>query len=233
MRGIIEKGAAPLFLCELARKVRTLLDRPEIRSKVDETIREISETLKQCPLRVTAEGWPFPIEYGIEEAPGCILALVAINEFAAQNPKLFRQDGVVFKQVWPEEKFTGPGIVFFMQWTQAVDKIRRGHSERLVRIVQRAIDELSAADEVAPNLVTIADMATLAGLERKTIVNRLAEARKAREEVPNPVQESCGKNPAKYDYKKLRLVLVSMFPKRANCFSESFDDVEARLAKFT
>lgn len=113
-----------------------------------------------------------------------------------------------------------------------LDQHRRDCVARIEKALRVAYErDCLGGKEESGNLVTIEDMANLAGLTAKAIRNRLGEARTAGSEVPEPVIKPNGNNPAKFDYAELRLILVAKFPKRADYFPKLFAEVEAKLAK--
>lgn len=231
----------PLYVVELAHEIRAALSDPKVRQQAQSEARAALEHQHEMSYRADGGGdqwrlkhakdWPFPIEHGINEPPGCILALVALNDFAAGKPELW-QPPAEFTPVLRDETLTCAGAIFDWSWRRMVDELKPEHEAKIKSVVASALCHLgSACDAIV--LVTVREMAELAGLTGKAIRNRLGEAYKAGAQKPKAVQGSIGTNGAKfYSYSELRTLLTQRFPKYDARLPASLAEVESKLAKF-
>jgi hypothetical protein len=90
--------------------------------------------------------WPFPIEHGIEESPGCVLHLAALNDFAFEHSTEFYKHGVEFEPLLPfglgSEQMTGPWFWYGTIWVDAISKLEPGHFERFNSAIDAALRSL-------------------------------------------------------------------------------------------
>ncbi|QDT72227.1 hypothetical protein [Lacipirellula limnantheis] len=147
-------GVPPLYVVELAHEIRAALNDPKVRQKAASEAHAALE--RQNELGYGAEGdceqwhrklakdWPFPIEHGIDEPPGCILALVALNDFAASKPELFGRPSAVFK---PVADSWAP--LFDWSWRRMVDELRPEHEAKIRSVVDSALYYLGPATVAA------------------------------------------------------------------------------------
>ena len=103
-----------------------------------------------------AGDWPFPVEHGISEPPGCVLLLAVLNDFAAEHPEQFQRTDCEFKPLLPAECDKswggGPWAIFGWQWVDAVANLTAEHEDRLEASVGRALVELGVNAEDAGDL---------------------------------------------------------------------------------
>lgn len=97
------------------------------------------------------DGWPFPVEHGIEESPGCLLHLAALNDYAFEHSKGFLKTGVEFEPLLPfgegGEQMTGPWFWYGIVWIEAVGKLTSEHFEQFTLVIESAIAILQGANE--------------------------------------------------------------------------------------
>ncbi|HMP05531.1 MAG TPA: hypothetical protein PJ982_04200, partial [Lacipirellulaceae bacterium] len=86
------------------------------------------------------------------------------------------------------------------------------------------------ATTTAVEMITIERIAELAGVQAKTVNNRLSESRRADGNgAPAPVRPRVGRAPALYAYGDVRPWALAQFPSRAEYFPASLADSDAKL----
>ena len=93
-----------------------------------------------------------------------------------------------------------------------------------------AIRQVDLPNEpMAVDLVTLDEIAKLAAAEAKTLYNIVSNKRKV-DPMPPPVIAQAGSNAARYSYSQVRPWLLKHWPRRANCFPESYEEARKKLS---
>jgi hypothetical protein len=94
---------------------------------------------------VRAKDWPLPMEHEIDKAPGCVLALAALNDYAAKNPTRFQKTDCQFFPLNPFERVDRGAVAAYCyvnDWVKAVGTLTREHASRLQEVINGAFEVL-------------------------------------------------------------------------------------------
>ena len=108
---------------------------------------------------VFANDWPLSTLHGIEDSPGCILHLGALNDYAAKNPASFCRivdaQPLVFRPLHPfgegGEGNAGAWFIYGTKWVANVALLKPEHEARLRGVIERALGEWAAVGGYLPN----------------------------------------------------------------------------------
>jgi hypothetical protein len=116
------------------------------------------------------DDWPFPIEHGIEESPGSILHLAALNDFAARNKQRFLKFECEFVELLPfgesGERAVGPWMKYGTLWVDAVGELKSEHFERFGRVIYGALALISPKQKQSHDTLSNSSQIALAELRR-------------------------------------------------------------------
>lgn len=126
------------------------------------------------------------------------------------------------------------------RWQAARDGTQLPHfSDAELDDLEAAADELNRAAEprhgqtATADLITTDDLAQLAIVDRKTLMNCLSKARKASQvgrHPPDPAVSSSGQRPDSYSYSAIRPWLLSTWPDKQMRFPPSYEEAKRILA---
>ena len=149
MEQVREVHDVPLFVYELAHRCRVTLEDKSVRKRVVDTVQDTLVDQDAGGVTPTTAGdWPFPVECGVEESPGCILALAALNDFAATHQRPFEKEDCNFTELRPLQDNSALEVITYgMQWVLAVRKFEDKHGQRLCLVVESALRELGVPED--------------------------------------------------------------------------------------